>query len=115
MTDSAEGKTQEYKWRQKPGPVPDRQPGLEKLQIRTTLADNKLIRDTVGKGNLSGFGLFSCLVMLGVFYDSKLAWTRAEQAWTEMLETANQEQLEGIREGLTSLVVMVEDTMAREQ
>ena len=100
-----------YNWRQKPGPSTDRQPSLHVIQVGTPLADNQLIRNLVGKGNLSGFGLFSCLVMLGVLYDSEEAWTRTEQAWTEMLNTATESQLDEIREGLTSLVAMTEKAM----
>jgi len=102
-----------YNWRQKPGPAKDRQPSERVIQVKTSLADNKLFRSVVGKGNLSGFGLFSCLVMLGVLYDDESAWTRTEQAWAEMLESATQSQLEEIREGLTSLVVMVEKAMTQ--
>lgn len=105
---------QEYTWRQKPGPAPNRQPSLHVIQIRTPLADNKLIREIVGKGNLSSFGLFSCRVMLGVFYDGKQAWGCAEQAWVEMLKTASQSHLDIIHEGLTSLVVMTEEAMEAE-
>jgi len=103
--------SEKYNWRQKPGPAQDRSPSERVIQVKTSLADNQLFRSVVGKGNLSGFGLFSCLIMLGVLYENEQAWTRAEQTWTEMLESATQSQLEEIHEGLTSLVIMVQAVM----
>lgn len=100
-----------YNWRRKPGPSDD-QPSLRAIQVKTPLADNKLIRRVVGKGNLSGFGLSSLLITLGVFYPDEQAWERTEQTWLEILESASQTQLEQIWEGLTSLYVMTEKMMA---